>query len=64
MEQAFEITVTARENATWQGVLTAPDGGQIPFRSELELLLELDRRLPPGPDAHPDDTQTEKEELL
>ena len=62
MELSFEITVTSQENATWQGALTGPDGARIPFRSELELLLELDRRLP-GPDAPPDAAHDEKEEL-
>lgn len=62
MEQSFKITVSSRENATWQGALTLPDGGRLPFRSALELLLELDRRLP-GSDAPPDAAHTEKEEL-
>lgn len=62
MELSFEVTIQSRENATWQGTLTAPDGARVPFRSELELLRELDRRLP-GPDAPPDAAHTEKEEL-
>lgn len=63
MELSFEVTIQSRENATWQGTLTALDGARVPFRSELELLRELDRRLP-GPDAPPDAAHTEKEALI
>lgn len=63
MELSFEVTIQSRENATWQGTLTAPDGARVPFRSELELLRELDRRLP-GPDAPPDAAHREKEALI
>lgn len=45
MEQTFEITITSCKNCTIQGTLTAEDGAAFPFRSELELLLELARRL-------------------
>lgn len=46
MEQTFTITITSYENHTWQGVLYAQGAG-CPFRSEMELLLELARRLHP-----------------
>lgn len=59
MELSFEVTIQSRENATWQGTLTAPDGARIPFRSGLELLRELDRRLP-GPGAPPDAAHDEE----
>lgn len=46
MEQVYEITITGRENHTWQGHLCC-GGGATPFRSEMELLLALDRLLRP-----------------
>ena len=44
MEYRFEIQITGIEHHTWQGVLSAP-GGPFFFRSEMELLLEMMRRL-------------------
>lgn len=44
MEQVYEITITGRESHTWQGHLCCGDGS-TPFRSEMELLLALDRLL-------------------
>ena len=44
MEQNFKIEITSRENDTWQGKLTT-NQETIPFQSELELLMEIDRRL-------------------
>jgi len=37
--KTFDITVTTRQNASWQGKISTPDGEQnTPFASELELL--------------------------
>lgn len=47
MEQTFEITITSCEEGTWQGVLRTQEG-DVPFRSEIELLLEISRRLEGG----------------
>lgn len=45
MEHAFELIITGTEHHTWQGILR--DGGEeFPFRSELELLLTLNRLFP------------------
>lgn len=46
MEESFELVITGMEHHTWQGVLRG--GEEYPFRSELELLLTLDRLLPQG----------------
>ena len=46
MEQVFEIVISSCENCTWQGTLRA-GGEAVPFQSELELLVELARLLPP-----------------
>lgn len=45
MEQIFEIVITGIRGRTWQGSLRR-GGESVPFRSELELLRELDRLLP------------------
>lgn len=45
MEQTFSIQITGRERHTWQGHLCC-EGETIPFRSEMELLLALNRLLP------------------
>lgn len=44
MEFQFKIKITGREHETWQGIVDGPKGA-IPFRSEIELLLELARQL-------------------
>ena len=46
MEQTFKVTITSCNHGTWQGTLYI-DGRVYPFRSELELLMELARRLGP-----------------
>lgn len=54
MEHTFQITISSCENQTWQGVLSS-DMGEYHFQSELELLLEMARRVYPGEavaDAH------------
>ena len=40
--RTFEVHVEQCGNSTWQGKLTA-DGETVEFRSELELLLGMDR---------------------
>ena len=42
--RTFEVHVEQCGNSTWQGKLTA-DGETVEFRSELELLLGMDRLL-------------------
>lgn len=44
---AFSIRIYSREHQTWQGVLQAGEA-EYPFRSELELLLTMDRLLTDG----------------
>lgn len=44
MKQIMKITITSRNNNTWQGTLLTQQGAFI-FHSELELLLEMARRL-------------------
>lgn len=54
MEHTFQITISSCENQTWQGVLSS-DMGEYHFQSELELLLEMARRVYPeeaAADAH------------
>lgn len=46
MERTFEIAIHSCENHTWQGVLRWA-GGEYPFHSDLELLLEMARQLCP-----------------
>lgn len=46
MEHIFELVISSQENHTWQGTLRTEEGA-VPFQSELELLLALDRLLPP-----------------
>lgn len=61
MEQVYEITITGRESHTWQGHLCC-GGGIIPFRSEMELLLALDRLLP-ATDLHGAAEDTERTQV-
>ena len=44
MKQIMKITITSRDNNTWQGTLLTQQGAFF-FRSEIELLLEMARRL-------------------
>lgn len=45
MKQIFEIIITSYKNFTWQGMLRAQDGTEVPFESEMEFLMEMDRLL-------------------
>lgn len=47
-----EITITSRNNREWQGWVYFPATGQRQeFRSLLELLQTVERRLPAGQEA-------------
>lgn len=52
MEHTFEITITAQDNLTWQGTLKTVQG-VVPFRSEMELLMELSRMMGYANEVHP-----------
>ncbi len=45
MTQTFTITIHSRKNNTWQGTLQTATH-IIPFRSEMELLMNMARQLP------------------
>lgn len=59
MEGSFELVITGMEHHTWQGVLRG-GGEEVPFRSELELLLTLDRLLPQGQGAPAEEGGTDR----
>lgn len=47
-----EITITSRSNREWQGWIYFPASGQRrEFQSLLELLREVENRLPSGEDG-------------
>lgn len=52
MEHRFELVVTGAEHGTWQGLLRTGESAFL-FRSELELLLELERQLNALPQTEP-----------
>lgn len=41
----FEIRIEGYKNHTWQGKVVTADGTATAFRSDLELLLTIDRLL-------------------
>lgn len=43
--KTFEIRITGRENAEWQGSLKPDDGTASDFCSILELLAEMEKHL-------------------
>lgn len=46
MEQKFKLVISSCKNNTWQGTLWAGEKA-VPFKSDLELLLELTNLLSP-----------------
>ena len=52
MERTFEVVVTSTDNHTWQVTLRGC-GGDFHFQSEIQLLLEMARRIDPESVAVP-----------
>ena len=50
MTQTFTITIHSQKNNTWQGPLQTATQ-IIPFRSEMELIMNMSRQLPTEPSA-------------
>ena len=51
MADTFTVTVTSQDHHTLQGTCRTEDGTIFPFRSELELMLELARHIGANEDA-------------